>query len=309
MKVEQIPVEKIKRLNRQPRQYFNEESLQQLANSIEQVGQLQPVIVKKEGPDYFLIAGERRLRALKKSQQKVVAAIILEENLQDATIRQIQLVENLQREDLNALERAIFIQRFMADNGLTKKEASEKLGVPRTTLTEWLNILEVNEKYQQAVIDEDSPLSLSHITLAKALVSRTGDPTKIKQLLDGVLKYNLTRSETRDIVELFFKYLNLSMEEAIAAILLRRGTERFSSTVEKNSRTQSDDIVKGLFSSLSNVGNKLEKLMEEVGYMVEADQEKLIDEFLYIYQLIGIMIPGFNQQSLQDIINNRIKER
>ncbi|MDI3548632.1 MAG: ParB family transcriptional regulator, chromosome partitioning protein [Halanaerobiales bacterium] len=308
MEVAKILVNKIKRDNRQPRQQFNDESLEHLADSMQQVGQLQPVIVKRQGPDYLLVAGERRLRAVKKNQEKEIAAVILDEGVKDATIRQIQLIENLQREDLNPLDRARSIQRFIEENGLTKKEASEKLGVPRTTLTEWLNILEVEDKYQQAVVDEDSPLSLSHISLAKALASRTGDPTKLNQLLDGVLKYNLSRSETKEVTEIFNRYLHISMEEAIGAILLKRERSKLLDTGDKRSKSQENDPVKRLINSFTNTSKKLEEVMEEVGCLKEEEREYLKDEFLYIYQLIEIMIPEFRKKNIYEMIN-QIKEK
>ena len=207
MQLSNLSISDIKIEEGQPRKLFDEEKLKELANSIKEVGQLQPIIVKKDGEKYQLISGERRYRAIKnKGTQDKISAVILDEDLTESTIHQIQLVENLQRQDLNAVERAQSIQKFIDSNNLTKKDAAKKLGVPRTTLTEWLTILEVDKKYQDEVLDDDSPLSLSHISLARGLANKTGDPTKIKSILNNVLKYNLSRKETKEIIKLFQNY-------------------------------------------------------------------------------------------------------
>ena len=302
MRVANIAVKKIIMGKKQARQHFDQEALGQLAGSIQEIGQLQPIIVKQVGDNYQLIAGERRFRAVKKNNQPEIAAVILEGGVNDPTLRQIQLVENLQREDLNPLERALSIQAFIRENDLTKKEASHKLGVPRTTLTEWLNILDVAEKYRQEVVELDSPLSLSHISIAKALVSRTGDPTKLKKLLDGVLQYKLSRSETKEVSEIIYRYLHISVDEAIGAILLRREHQKIA-VKEKNSLlVNKNSPVKGLLKNLVNLSENIEGLIDKVARVEEGDQQDIIDEFLYIYQLLAIMIPQLNNQQLDQII-------
>src|SRR6056297_1465203 len=169
----------------------------------------------------MLIAGERRMRAVKKDGKEKIAAVIFEEEITPKRFRQIQLIENLQRQDLNPLERAISINKFIEANKLSKKDAAEKLGVARTTLTLWLNILEMKEKYQKEVLKEDSPITLSHLSLAHALSSKTGDPNKANQLLDAVIKHNLSRKECQAVIDLFYKYLHIPMEEAVSAVLLK----------------------------------------------------------------------------------------
>ena len=302
MEFQKIPLDKIKVSDTQPRQNFDEERLSQLAESINEVGQLQPIIVQKKGDYYQLISGERRYRAIKGERDKI-AAVILEDDLQEENLRQIQLIENLQRQDLNPLERAVSIQGFIDDNDLTKKDASNKLGVPRTTMTEWLNILDVGEKYQQEVLDEDSPLSLSHISLAKALANRTGDPTKKKSLLNSILKYNLSRKETKEVIDLFHNYLHMSMEEATAAVLLKREKQKmYEKMSEKNESSNKQNPVRGMIKSLSNTGDKIEKVMSKVGRLNDEEEEAVLDHFLYIYQLMEIMIPDIEKFEVEELI-------
>ena len=309
MKYVELPLDKIKISDDQPRQDFNEESLKQLAESIKEVGQLQPIIVQKKGDEYVLISGERRYRAISgENDRKKIAAVILENKLNEETLRQIQLIENLQRQDLNPLERAVSIQRFIDDNQLTKKDASEKLGVPRTTLTEWLNILEVGEEYQKEVLDDDSPLSLSHISLAKALANRTGDPTKKKSLLNSILQYNLSRKETKNVINLFHNYLHMSMKEATAAILLKREKQKmYEKMNNQKGGNNSQNPVKSMINSLSNTGERIEDVMEEVGNLDEDEEETVLNHFLYIYQLMEIMIPEVGEYEVEELIQ-KIKE-
>lgn len=303
MEYAEIAVDKIYKSDSQPRQHFDEKQLEELADSIREVGQLQPVIVQKKGDQYLLIAGERRYRALaENNEEDKIAAVILEQDLNEFSLSQIRLIENLQREDLNPLERALSIQKFIEENNLTKKAASEKLGVPRTTLTEWLNILEVKSKYQRAVLDDDSSLTLSHITLAKSLASRTGDPSKLKKLLNAVMKYNFSRSETKEIVDLFHKYLHMSMEEACAAILLKREQQQSADKINTDSEG-STDPAKSLLNMFNRVSENVEKFMENVGELEQEQRKNLIDEFLYIYQLLEIMVPEFQKYSLEELID------
>lgn len=303
MEVKKIPVNKIKVKSDQARQSFDEEKLTNLAESIQEVGQLQPVIVKEEGPDFLLIAGERRLRAIKRNKEKEISAVIMSDKIDKTSLRQIQLVENIQRQNLNQLEKAVAIQRLIDENGFTKKEASKRLGVPRTTLTEWLNILDVKEKYRKEVIDDDSPLSLSHISLAKALSSRTGDPTKQNKLLDGVLKYKFSRDETKKIVDIIYKYLHISMEEAFSAVLLKREHQNIIKENEKEINIgKGDNPAKILLNSFTNFSNKVENLLEKVDHIEEKYKNNLVDEFLYIYQLMGIMIPELKHKQLDEVI-------
>lgn len=303
MEFEYILLSDIKIDEGQPRKEFDKERLKQLANSIKEVGQLQPVIVQKDKEKYKLISGERRYRAIKENGKKdKIAALIFSENITQDTLHQIQLVENLQRQDLNVIERAKSIQRFIDDNDLTKKAASKKLGVPRTTLTEWLTILEVDEKYQKEVIKEDSSLSLSHISLARGLANKTGDPSKTKKLLNSVLKFNLNRSETKDIIKLFHNYLHMSMDEAVAAILLKRERQKIAEKLNEDNGNSSSKPVKTLINSLNKTGQNIEKVMSEIGNLDQEHQENVLDQFLYIYQLMEIMIPKIKDENINALI-------
>jgi ParB family chromosome partitioning protein len=304
LKYKEILLRNIESRPEQVRQDFSDEKIDSLAKSIAEVGQLQPIIVQKKDNHYLLIAGERRLRAVKKDKKEKIAAVILEEEISAEKFRQIQLIENLQRQDLNPLERAVSINKFMEANKLSKKDAAEKLGVARTTLTLWLNILEMKEKYQKEVLKEDSPVTLSHLSLAHGLASKSGDPSKANQLLDAVIKHNLSRKETQAVIDLFYRYLHLPVEEAVAAVLLKRERMKMKDYWDKGSKNNSHDSVRKLFRSFNNINDNLEEFMEVEGDLPEDEQEELLDEFLYLYQIMGILIPDLKEKSLEKMVND-----
>ncbi|MGP3777832.1 ParB/RepB/Spo0J family partition protein [Halanaerobium saccharolyticum] len=302
MKYKEIEVRDIESRPEQVRTDFSEERIDSLAKSIAEVGQLQPIVVQKKDDHFLLIAGERRLRAVKKDKHAKIAAVILED-VSPEKFRQIQLIENLQRQDLNPLERAISINKFMEDNNLCKKEAAEKLGVARTTLTLWLNILEMKEKYQKEVLKDDSPITLSHLSLAHALSSKTGDPSKANELLDAVIKHNLSRKETQAVIDIFYKYLHIPVEEAVSAVLLKRERMKMKDYWDEDRKQGSKNPVRRLFRSFSNINDNLEEFMENEGDLPEEDQEDLLDEFLYLYQIMGILIPDLRNESLESLLD------
>lgn len=307
MKYKKIKLENIERHPEQVRSDFSEKRIDELAKSIAEVGQLQPIVVQKKGDKYILIAGERRFRAIAKEGKEAIAAVILEEELTPGKFRQIQLIENLQRQDLNPLERAVSIQNFIDENNLNKKEAAERIGIPRTTLTLWLSILSVKKRFQREVLKEDSPVSLSHISLAQALASKTGDPSKVDQLLNAVIKYNLSRRETQNVLDIFYKYLHLPMEEAVAAVLLKRERADVKLTTEEKTKTKKNKIDE-IFKSLCSINDRVGTFMEEVGSIKDEQKEDLLDEFLYLYQIMGLLIPDLKENDPKVLID-RIKQK
>lgn len=192
------------------------------------------VLPGEDRDSYLLIAGERRYRDLLRDESSSdIAALILDNDIEQDKIWQINLVENLQREDLDALERARAISRYLEKNNYSVSQASQKLGLARTTLTKWLLILEIPKKFQQAVLKEDSPLTLSHVSIARGLANRTGNEQLSRELMQAVLKFNLTRQECIEIRNIYKKYLHLEMAEAVGAVLLKRGRKQDASDLEK----------------------------------------------------------------------------
>lgn len=138
----QIPVARIDPNPNQPRTEFHSEAIDELAASIEAVGLLQPIVVRVSGDGYVLVAGERRLRAVKQVGWNDIAAVIREET-DEATNLTEALVENLQREDLSPLEEAAAFQELLEEYGMTHEEVAARVGKSRSTVTNTVRLLQL----------------------------------------------------------------------------------------------------------------------------------------------------------------------
>ncbi len=136
----------------QPRKKFNEDALQELADSIKQFGIIQPLVVQKREHFYEIIAGERRWRAAKLAEIKEVPVIIKDYSEQE--IVEIALIENIQREDLNPIEEAMAFKRLLEDYHLKQDEVAERVSKSRVAVTNSMRLLKLCSKVQQMVIDE-----------------------------------------------------------------------------------------------------------------------------------------------------------
>jgi len=160
-----LPIDKIQRGEYQPRKHFDEESLQELANSITAQGVIQPIVVRKEGSHYELIAGERRWRAAQLAGLQSIPAVIKQIDTQAAAA--IALIENIQREDLNPLEESAALQRLIDDFQLTHMQVAEAVGRSRVAVSNLLRLLELAEPVKDMV--NKSLLSMGHARAILAL--------------------------------------------------------------------------------------------------------------------------------------------
>jgi len=178
--VQEIDIKKIVANDKQPRRDFDELKLDELAESMKQHGVLQPVILRKKGNAFELVAGERRWRAAAKAGLEKIPAIIKE--LSDAEVMEIALIENLQREDLNPIEEAMAYKTLMDDFGLTQEELSKRVGRSRSQIANTVRLLNLDKEIQELVIQ--NKLTAGH---ARALLSiqdvraRIGLARKISQ--------------------------------------------------------------------------------------------------------------------------------
>lgn len=162
--ISRIPLEQITVNPKQPRRDFDEQALQELAGSIRQHDVIQPVTVIKTGPtSYQLISGERRLRASKLAGLKDIPAYVRTADSQG--ILEMALLENLQREDLNAIEIALSYRQLMDECGLTQEQVSERMKKERSTVANYLRLLKLPPDVQKAV--RDGQLSMGH---ARAII-------------------------------------------------------------------------------------------------------------------------------------------
>jgi len=147
-----IPISNIEPNRHQPRKRFDEDALQELAESIKQYGVIQPLILQKKDKYYEIIAGERRWRAARAAGLKEVPAIIKDYTPQE--IVEVALIENIQREDLNPIEEALTYQRLINEFELKQDEVAERVSKSRVAVTNSMRLLKLDERVQQMLIDE-----------------------------------------------------------------------------------------------------------------------------------------------------------
>jgi ParB family chromosome partitioning protein len=165
----EIPLEEIEPSTRQPRRSFDDEAISELASSIEQLGVLQPVIVRRSERGYQLVAGERRWRAARRAGLDRVPALVIDTDDHGALER--ALVENLHRSNLNAIEEAAAYKQLMDDGGLTHEALAHRLGRNRVTITNTLRLLDLPVTVQRLVAERR--LTAAH---GKVLLALSGNP-------------------------------------------------------------------------------------------------------------------------------------
>lgn len=144
-----IPLEKIIPNKSQPRSYFGDQALSELAQSIESLGIIQPITVKKHDDKFLIISGERRFRASKIVGLKTIPAYV--RLADDKELLEMALVENIQREDLNAIEIALTYQRFLEELEMTQEQLSQRIGKERSTITNAIRLLKLPPVIQDAI--------------------------------------------------------------------------------------------------------------------------------------------------------------
>ncbi len=223
----------------QPRKRFNEAALSELADSISQHGVIQPLLVRPlSGGTYQLVAGERRWRASRMAGLKEVPVVIKELSDEEASV--IAMIENLQREDLNAIEEADGIKYLMTKYGLTQEEVSERVGKSRSAVANALRLLKLPESISEYV--RDGIISAGH---AKALLPLE-DEEKMVSLCNTIIKDNLSVRETEKIVKMmttekknkkkksrdkFFDEVELSLNETLKRKIKINSTSKNKGTI------------------------------------------------------------------------------
>ena len=178
----------------QPRTEFDETALRELAQSIKEQGVIQPVTVRKLGYDkYQLISGERRLRASKMAGMKTIPVFIRVAN--DQQMLELALIENIHRENLNAIEVAISYQRLIDECGLTQEDVSEKVGKSRSAVANFLRLLKLPAEVQIAI--RDGHISMGH---ARALININDKEQQLK-LLQQIVEDEMNVRQTEELAD------------------------------------------------------------------------------------------------------------
>ncbi len=177
----------------QPRRHFDEEALQELADSVRQYGVLSPILVQKKGDYYEIIAGERRWRAAKLAGLKEVPVIVGEYS--DREIVEISLIENIQREDLNPIEEAQAFARLLSEFGLTQEDLAKRVSKSRSVVTNSMRLLKLDQRVQQMLVD--GMVTVGH---ARALVALE-DPEQQYLIAQKVFADKLSVREVEKLVK------------------------------------------------------------------------------------------------------------
>lgn len=178
----------------QPRTYFDEKALSDLAQSIKNLGVIQPITLRKDGEKFEIISGERRYRASKMAGLKTIPAYIRLVN--DQELLEMALVENIQREDLDAIEVALTYQRLLEEIGMTQENLSQRIGKERSTITNSIRLLKLNPEIQNAI--RAGQISAGH---GRAILSLETEELQ-NQLFKEVVKENLNVRQTEALATL-----------------------------------------------------------------------------------------------------------
>ena len=191
----EMDIEKIFPNPNQPRTHFNESELEELSESIREHGVLQPLLVRKSGQKYEIIAGERRYQASKIAGLKKVPVIV--KDVDDQTVLEIALIENLQRSDLNPIEEAKGYRQLIKTSGMTQEALSKAVSKSRSAITNSLRLLDLPEQVQQYLFD--GKLTAGH---ARAILAVPFEEARIK-LADKVVAEGLSVRATENLAPLF----------------------------------------------------------------------------------------------------------
>lgn len=214
--VAELPVALIQPNRHQPRQAFADSALKELAESIKKHGILQPLIVTRQENGYELVSGERRLRAAKLAGLAKVPAIVRDAGALEKL--ELALIENIQREDLNAIERAIAYAKLMKEFGLTQEEAAVRLGKPRSAVANTVRLLTLPDDMQKALAD-------GRINEAHAKILAGIEDTKAqRETFEKVVMHGLTVRETEGMVKKIVK---------VHAYTRKQTTHRFTDIEER----------------------------------------------------------------------------
>lgn len=242
----------------QPRKDFDEDALMELSESIKQFGVLQPLLVQKKGKYYEIIAGERRWRAAKLAGIKKVPAIIKEFSPQEVV--EISLIENIQRENLNAIEEAHAFKRLIKEFNLKQDEVAERVSKSRTAVTNSMRLLKLDERVQKMLVDE--MISTGH---ARAILGLE-DPEMQYMAAQKIFDEKLSVRETEKLVK------QLLNPKRVTETNMDTQTEAIYQTLEEK--------LKGIVGTKVSIQrNKNNKGKIEIEYYSQDELERIIELF------------------------------
>jgi len=188
--VREIELSRIRRNPNQPRMHFGEEALEELADSIRERGVLQPILLRPDGDSYMIIAGERRWRAAQRAQLHTIPAIV--RDIDESTVAELALIENIQREDLNALEEAEGYRQLIERHGHTQDGVAKIVHKSRSHVANLLRLLDLPEFVRQSLLQGD--ISMGH---ARAVASASDPGALAREIIRKGLSVRQAEEEAR----------------------------------------------------------------------------------------------------------------
>lgn len=258
---QKIKITQIEPNKSQPRKQFDEDALQELADSIKQYGVLEPLIVTKKGKFYEIIAGERRWRAARLAGVKEVPVVIREYT--DREIMEISLIENIQREDLNPIEEALAYESLINEYSLTQEEVAEKVSKNRSTIANSLRLLKLCDEVRQMIIEDK--LTTGH---ARALI-----PIEDAELQTEAANFIFDNKLSVRDTEIYIKKLLSIPKESKENIVATNNLSIFYNDIESRLK----DIL-GAKIAIKSKNNDKGKI--EINYYSQDELER-ITEMLY----------------------------
>ncbi len=248
----------------QPRSHFDEEALTELAVSIRELGVISPITLRKnDNGTYLIIAGERRFRASKLIGLKTIPAYV--KTAADEQVMEMALIENIQREDLNAIEIALTFYRLMEEYKLTQEKLSDRVGKKRTTIANYLRLLRLPAEIQMGV--KDKKIDMGH---ARAILG-LNDPAAQLHLYEAILKHNYSVRKVEEIVRKYVENGGFELKPKTNPVvklreydeLKTRLSELFGAKVQLNCHPDGKGKISIPFASdeeLTNIMELLDKI-------------------------------------------------
>ncbi|NLW55983.1 MAG: ParB/RepB/Spo0J family partition protein [Firmicutes bacterium] len=264
----EIPIREIELNPFQPRRTFDQDSLNELAESIKLHGILQPLVVRKTDHRYQLIAGERRLRASKLAGLESVPVVI--KDLDDRAVMEIALVENLQREDLNPIEEAEAYKKLIEEFSLTQEEVAKAVGKSRTAITNTLRLLNLPAEVQQQVME--NKITMGH---ARALLGLESAEQQL-YLSQKIINEHLSVRKTEELVRLINSSPDVSRETSTE---VKKEARSQQSQLDPNLQAIVDDMTR-LFGTKVRIKNSGSRGRIEIEYYSQEELERITEILL-----------------------------
>lgn len=253
--VTEIDINEIMPNEKQPRKKFDEENIKGLAESIKEHGIIQPILVRKEGEYYKIVAGERRWRAARIAGLKKVP--VIQKEMTDREMMEISLIENLQREDLNPIEEALAYKKLIEDFNLTQEQIAERVGKSRPVIANSLRLLNLDKRVIDFIIQEK--LSEGHGRILASIENKETQFEIAKKIIEDELNVRQTEKIIKNIKE---------------------------KSNKKSDKPKKDTYIKEIEEKLMyqlgtkvSISNKKKKGIIEIEYYSKEDLERILDLF------------------------------